>query len=41
VLEERDYSEIATREDASEAAIRQRVKRGLGRLRERMGGEEQ
>ncbi len=41
VLEERDYSEIAVREDASEAAIRQRVKRGLGRLRERMGGEEE
>lgn len=39
VLEERDYSEIAAGEDASEAAIRQRVKRGLGRLRERMGGE--
>ncbi len=40
VLEERDYSEIASDEDASEAAIRQRVKRGLGRLRERMGGEQ-
>jgi RNA polymerase sigma factor (sigma-70 family) len=41
VLEERDYSEIAAGEDASEAAIRQRVKRGLGRLRERMGGEQE
>jgi RNA polymerase sigma factor (sigma-70 family) len=39
VLEERDYSEIAAGEDATEAAIRQRVKRGLGRLRGRMGGE--
>lgn len=33
VLEERDYSEIAASEQASEAAIRQRVKRGLTRLR--------
>jgi RNA polymerase sigma factor (sigma-70 family) len=40
VLEERDYSEIAASEQATEAAIRQRVKRGLGRLRKRMPAEE-
>lgn len=39
VLEERDYSEIAASEQATEAAIRQRVKRGLGRLRKRMPEE--
>jgi RNA polymerase sigma factor (sigma-70 family) len=36
VLDERDYSEIAASEEASEAAIRQRVKRGLARLRKRI-----
>jgi RNA polymerase sigma factor (sigma-70 family) len=41
VLDERDYSEIAASEDASEAAIRQRVKRGLGRLRRQVQGEEE
>jgi RNA polymerase sigma factor (sigma-70 family) len=40
VLDERDYSEIAASEQATEAAIRQRVKRGLGRLREQVGEEE-
>jgi RNA polymerase sigma-70 factor (ECF subfamily) len=32
VLEERDYSEIAVAEQTSEAAIRQRVSRGLSKL---------
>ncbi len=36
VIEERDYSDIASSEQATEAAIRQRVKRGLGRLRKRV-----
>jgi RNA polymerase sigma-70 factor (ECF subfamily) len=40
VLEERSYTEIATREQATEAAIRQRVKRGLTRLRKQIGGDE-
>lgn len=40
ILDERDYAEIATSEDASEAAIRQRVKRGLGRLRKQIGRDE-
>ncbi len=39
VLDERDYSEIAVSEQATEAAIRQRVKRGLGRLRKRVEEE--
>ena len=39
ILDERDYSEIAASEQATEAAIRQRVKRGLGRLRKRAEGE--
>lgn len=39
ILEERDYSEIAASEQATEAAIRQRVKRGLGRLRRRAEDE--
>ena len=34
VIDERDYADIAARSDASEAAIRQRVSRGLGRLAE-------
>jgi RNA polymerase sigma-70 factor (ECF subfamily) len=41
VLDERDYSEIAASEEATEAAIRQRVKRGLGRLRKRAEREEE
>jgi RNA polymerase sigma factor (sigma-70 family) len=32
VIDERDYSDIAARSDATEAAIRQRVSRGLARL---------
>jgi RNA polymerase sigma-70 factor (ECF subfamily) len=40
ILDEREYAEIAASEQASEAAIRQRVKRGLGRLRERIGRDE-
>jgi len=34
VVEERDYADIADSEHANEAAIRQRVRRGLARLRE-------
>ena len=41
VLDEREYAEIAASEEATEAAIRQRVKRGLGRLRRRVQGEEE
>jgi RNA polymerase sigma factor (sigma-70 family) len=37
ILDELDYAEIATREQATEAAIRQRVKRGLSRLRAQVG----
>jgi RNA polymerase sigma factor (sigma-70 family) len=40
VLEDRDYAEIAASEQATEAAIRQRVKRGLARLRRRLPDEE-
>jgi RNA polymerase sigma factor (sigma-70 family) len=36
ILDERDYSEIAASEQATEAAIRQRVKRGLSRLRKQV-----
>jgi RNA polymerase sigma factor (sigma-70 family) len=36
ILDERDYAEIAASEDATEAAIRQRVKRGLTRLRKQI-----
>lgn len=36
ILEERDYAEIAASEEATEAAIRQRVKRGLARLRKQI-----
>jgi RNA polymerase sigma-70 factor (ECF subfamily) len=39
VLEERDYADIAASEQATEAAIRQRVKRGLTRLRNQLGGD--
>jgi RNA polymerase sigma factor (sigma-70 family) len=34
VIDERDYADIAARSDTSEAAIRQRVSRGLSRLAE-------
>jgi RNA polymerase sigma factor (sigma-70 family) len=36
ILDEREYAEIAASEDATEAAIRQRVKRGLARLRKQI-----
>jgi len=36
VLDERSYSEIASEMDCSEAVVRQRVHRGLSRLRERL-----
>ena len=39
LLDERDYGEIAVAEGVSEAAIRQRVSRGLAGLRRRLGGE--
>ena len=39
VLEDRDYADIARRQDASEAAIRQRVSRGLRRLGRLVGRE--
>jgi RNA polymerase sigma factor (sigma-70 family) len=41
IIDERDYSEIAASEQATEAAIRQRVKRGLGRLRKRAETEDE
>jgi RNA polymerase sigma factor (sigma-70 family) len=40
VLDERDYREIAAAQGASEAAIRQRVSRGLAKLARRAGEEE-
>jgi RNA polymerase sigma factor (sigma-70 family) len=39
LIEERGYGEIAGAEGVSEAAIRQRVSRGLASLRRRTGGE--
>jgi RNA polymerase sigma factor (sigma-70 family) len=39
VLEDRAYSEIAISQGVSEAAVRQRVSRGLAGLRRRIGGE--
>jgi RNA polymerase sigma-70 factor, ECF subfamily len=39
VLDDRGYGEIAGAEGVSEAAIRQRVSRGLAGLRRRIGGE--
>jgi RNA polymerase sigma factor (sigma-70 family) len=39
LVEERRYGDIARAEGVSEAAIRQRVSRGLAGLRRRMGGE--
>jgi RNA polymerase sigma-70 factor (ECF subfamily) len=38
VVEERDYAEIATAADTSETVIRQRVSRGLSRLRSGLKG---
>jgi RNA polymerase sigma factor (sigma-70 family) len=38
VLEDEDYGEIARRAAISEAAVRKRVSRGLGALRNRLGG---
>jgi RNA polymerase sigma factor (sigma-70 family) len=38
VLEERDYGDIATEMSCSEAVVRQRVSRGLARLRRRLEG---
>lgn len=35
IVEERDYDEIADATDATPAAVRQRVSRGLARLRRR------
>lgn len=40
ILDEREYAEIAADEQATEAAIRQRVKRGLTRLRKQIGSDE-
>jgi len=39
VLDERAYGEIAVAEGVSEAAVRQRVSRGLSSLRQRIGGK--
>ena len=39
VLDGREYAEIAERLQCSEAVVRQRVSRGLGRLRRRMAKE--
>ncbi len=39
VLDERAYGEIAVAEGVSEAAVRQRVSRGLSSLRKRIGGK--
>jgi RNA polymerase sigma factor (sigma-70 family) len=38
LLDDRAYGEIAVAEGVSEAAIRQRVSRGLASLRARLGG---
>lgn len=38
VIEERSYADIAAELECSEAVVRQRVTRGLGRLRSRMEG---
>jgi RNA polymerase sigma factor (sigma-70 family) len=39
LVDDRAYDEIATAAGVSEAAIRQRVSRGLASLRQRAGGE--
>jgi RNA polymerase sigma-70 factor (ECF subfamily) len=36
ILDDRSYDEIATEMDCSQAVVRQRVHRGLSRLRERL-----
>lgn len=41
IVEERDYAEIAAAEQAGEAAIRQRVSRGVSKLAKRLKGDEQ
>jgi RNA polymerase sigma-70 factor, ECF subfamily len=38
VVDEREYSELADELETSEAALRQRVSRGLAALRRRLGG---
>ena len=38
VVEQRDYADVAASLQTSEAAVRQRVSRGLATLRRRMGG---
>ena len=38
VIDERDYAELASSLQISEAAVRQRVSRGLSALRRRHGG---
>ena len=38
IVEDRPYSEVAAATHSSEAAVRQRVSRGLQTLRQRMGG---
>jgi RNA polymerase sigma-70 factor (ECF subfamily) len=38
VVDEQSYEELATQLQCSEAVVRQRVSRGLGRLRSRMRG---
>jgi len=38
VVDDASYTELATAQHTSEAAVRQRVSRGLGTLRRRMGG---
>jgi RNA polymerase sigma factor (sigma-70 family) len=40
VLDDRAYGEIAVAEGVSEAAVRQRVSRGLSSLRQRIGGKQ-
>jgi RNA polymerase sigma factor (sigma-70 family) len=40
VLDDRTYGDIAVAEGVSEAAIRQRVSRGLASLRQRIGGRQ-
>jgi len=39
LVDERPYDEIAGAEGVSEAAVRQRVSRGLAGLRRRIGGQ--
>jgi RNA polymerase sigma-70 factor, ECF subfamily len=39
LIDDRAYGDIAVAEGVSEAAVRQRVSRGLASLRQRIGGE--